>query len=63
MTHIDEIMLELAETGMVVFHPLEDIPVSELQAAAKEDGVRIRWRDRLTDGAVVLTLRKVGLGH
>ena len=63
MTHIDEIMLELAETGTVVFYPDENIPVSELQAAAKEDGVQLRWRDRQTDGVVIMTLRKVGLGH
>lgn len=63
MTHIDAIMLTLAETGSVVFHPLENIPFAELHAAAKEDGVQIRWRDRQTDGAVIMTLRKVGLGH
>lgn len=63
MTRIDEIMLALAETHSVIFHPLEDIPFDELRTAAKEDGVQLRWRDRQTDGAVIVTLRKVGLGH
>jgi len=65
---LDRIMTDLAEKG----HAFYAVPYSfagdwvdaaDIRAAAKDEGVQVRFSIRDSDGAFKVSLRKVGRGH
>lgn len=60
MTAIDRVMLELAEYGDASMYGYNE---NEVRAAAREDGVSVRFRYNKYGDLVRVYLRKVGLGH
>ena len=67
--NLDRIMTDLAEKGYAYYavpdEPLDDcwVDMADIRAAAKDEGVQVRFGFRDCDGAFKVTLRKVGRGH
>ena len=67
--NLDRIMTDLAEKGYAYYvvpdGPVEDVWIDKeyIRAAAKDEGVQVRFGFRDRDGAFKVSLRKVGRGH
>ena len=68
--NLDRIMTDLAEFGISHYMQADSDPRTDVwvemdmvRAAAKEEGVQVRFGIRDSDGAYRVSLRKVGRGH